>query len=129
MGSVMAIPKDTNLGWAEPVSQYESLATAVKILAEGRSKFRERMEDATFALTRWQAKDFPERIRERARKVLSVRSKVRWDYTGGCRFEFQRLTPKQRRALVADIIALYEACLLDLGKAAFFAGIVYPKDR
>jgi len=43
--------------------------------------------------------------------------------------QFGSLKPKERRALIGDIIALYEACLLDLGKAGFFAGIVYPKDR
>jgi hypothetical protein len=123
------MPQDTNLGWAEPVSQHESLATAVRILAEGRSKFRERMDEATFALTRWQAEDFPKRIRERARKVLSVRSAVRKDYQNGCLFQFGRLTPRERRALTGDIIALYAACLLDLGKAGEYTEIVYPEDR
>ena len=123
------IPQDTNLGWAEPVSQHLSLATAVKVLAEGRLTFRERMDEATFALTRWQAEDFPERIRERARKVLSVRSTVRKYYGNDYCVQFGSLKPKERRALIGDIIALYEACLLDLGKAGFFAGIVYPKDR
>jgi hypothetical protein len=121
--------KAMQLGWVDPVSQYESLATAVRTLAEGRLKFRTRMDDATFALTRWQAEDFPERIRERARKVLSVRSAVRKDYIGGCLFQFNLLTLKERRALIGDIIALYTACLLDLGKLADFAEIVYPKDR
>ena len=87
------------------------------------------MDEATFALTRWQAEDFPERIRERARKVLSVRSTVRKYYGNDYCVQFGSLKPKERRALIGDIIALYEACLLDLGKAGFFAGIVYPKDR
>jgi hypothetical protein len=118
------------LGWAEPVSQYLSLKTAVEILAEGRgSKFSERMDQATFALTRWQAEDFPERIRERARKVLTVRSAVRKDYTDGCLFQFGRLKQKERSALVRDIVSLYTACLLDLGKAGQYTDIVYPKDR
>ena len=118
------------LGWTDPISQHESLATAVQTLAEGRSKFRDRMDEATFALTRWQAEDFPKRIRERARKVLSVRSAVRKDYTDACLFQFNLLTPKQRRALIGDIIALYTACLLDLGKGdRDFAEIVYPEDR
>jgi hypothetical protein len=121
--------KPGSLGWTEPVSQHLSLATAVRILAEGRSKFRERMDEATLALTRWQPEDFPKRIRERAKKVLSVRSAVRKDYTGASLFQFDRLTPKQRSALIGDIISLYEACLLDLGKAGEYADIVYPKDR
>jgi hypothetical protein len=76
------------LEWTDPVSQYESLATAVRILAEGRSTFSQRMDEATFALTRWQVEDFPQRIRERARKVLSVRSAVRADYPAGSVFQF-----------------------------------------
>ena len=118
-----------SLGWADPVSQCESLATAIRILAEGRSKFPERLDKATFALTRWQAEDFPKRIRERARKVLSVRSTVRLEYTGGCVFQFDRLTLKERNALIGDIVSLYTACLLDLGKTGQFAEIVYPEDR
>jgi hypothetical protein len=85
---MMGWAKPVSLGWTDPVSQHESLATAVRILAEGRSKFSERMDEATFALTRWRAEDFPKRIRERARKVLSVRSTVREEYTGGCVFQF-----------------------------------------
>src|SRR5439155_23923418 len=84
-----------NLGWAEPVSQYEALATAVRILAEGPSTFCERMDEATFALTRWQAEDFPKRIRERVRNALSVRCTVGLDYTGGCVFQFGHLAPKR----------------------------------
>ena len=118
-----------SLGWTDPVSQYESLAAAVRILAEGRSKFPQRMDDATFALARWQAEDFPERIRERARKVLSVRSKVRLDHADGCVFQFGRLTLRERSALIRDIIGLYAACLLDLGKTEEFREIVYPEDR
>ena len=85
-------------GSPEPVwvSQYESLATAIRILAEGRSTFSQRMDEATFALTRWQVEDFPQRIRERARKVLSVRSAVRADYPAGSVFQFGRLTVKER---------------------------------
>ena len=118
------------LGWTEPVSQLESLRTAVRLLAERHgTNFRIRMDKATFALTRWRADDFPERIRERARKVLGVRSAVRQDYQTDSLFHFERLTPRQRRALIDDIISLYEACLLDLGKAGEYVSIVYPKDR
>jgi hypothetical protein len=87
------------------------------------------MDEATFALTRWQVEDFPKRIRERARKVLAVRSTVRADYPAGCVFQFGRLTVKERRALVGDIVSLYTACLLDLGKAGQFTDIAYPDDR
>lgn len=122
--------KDPKLGWTEPVSQYLSLATAVRILAEKRGdNFRIRMDKATYALTRWRAEDFPERIRERARKVTTVRSAVRQDYETDCLFHFERLTPRERRALTGDIISLYEACLLDLGRSGQFADIVYPEDR
>jgi len=80
-------------------------------------------------LGRWRADDFPKHIRERARKVLTVRCAVRQDYLHDTVFHFERLTPKQRRALIDDIVSLYEACLLDLGKAGQYYSIVYPKDR
>jgi hypothetical protein len=38
------------------------------------------------------------------------------------------LTPKQRRALEGDIIALYEACLFDLGAMGDHE-FMYPADR
>jgi hypothetical protein len=64
------------------------------------------MDNATFALTRWRADDFPERIRERARKVLSMRGAVRRDYPTDSLFHFELLTPRERRALMGDIIGL-----------------------
>jgi hypothetical protein len=123
--------RKTKLGWTEPVSQLESLRTAVGILAmrSGRT-FRPRMDDATLVIHRWGVDDFPERIRPIAKRVFSVRRAVRHDYQTDTLFHFERLTRRERHALITDIIGMYEACLLDLGKiGGYYASSVYPKDR
>jgi len=84
---------------------------------DGKDNYRVRMDKATFALAGNRATEFPERIRETAERVLSVRSAVREDYANDALFHFERLTVKERKALVEDIIILYEALLFDLGKS------------
>jgi hypothetical protein len=87
------------------------------------------MDRATFALATLRPEDFPERLRGRATKVLAVRSAVRQDYITDALFHFERLTIKERRALISDIIALYEGCLIDIGKSGDQYEFLYPRDR
>ena len=42
-------------------------------------------------------------------------------------FAFDSLTPTERKQIVADLQALYEACLIDLGRAWPEWDFVYPK--
>ncbi len=118
---------DLNLGWRDPVGIFVRLQTAVKTVAQGKNNFRVRMDRATSALVGLRPEDFPERIRGRATNVLKVRARVRRDYGTDALFHFELLTPKQRIALMDDILSLYEACLIDLGKAGH--NHIYPKDR
>lgn len=125
-------------GWNEPIGALDRLQTAVRIIARakgnprGRNKFSYLMDRATFALTDLLPEHFPARIRGRANKVLSVRSRVRHQYGDSgdsVHFHFEWLSSKERDALISDILSLYEACLLDLGRMADYHDIVYPKDR
>src|SRR5713226_2260445 len=95
-----------NLGWIDPVGKLQGLKTAVRIIMDGKDNYRVRMDKATFALAGYRATEFPER-------VLGVRSAVREKYVNDVLFHFERLTIKERRALIEDIIILYEALLLD----------------
>jgi hypothetical protein len=117
------------LGWSEPVSTMMRLQTALRILSHGKGKFGDRMADATGALVGLTPEDFPERLRGRATKVLRARSEVAERHRTGTLFKFGCLTRKKRRALTEDILALYEACLIDLGKMGEDYDFVYPKDR
>jgi hypothetical protein len=116
------------LGWGDPSGQLDKLRTAVRVLAEGRGKPRERMDEATLALVFMRSEDFPKRLRNRAAKVLSIRGKVATSYVGGSYFHFEKLKPKERMRFVADIIALYEACLIDIGRTWPLWDFEYPED-
>jgi hypothetical protein len=68
---------------------------------------------------------------------MQARLAVRRYYTGAAVFEFSRLSARKRRALQKDVIALYEACLLDIGRMSGisagadreFYDIAYPHDE
>lgn len=81
-----------------------------------QGNFRVRMEKATDPLVTLRPEDFPERLRGRATKVLDARGAVSQKYVTDILYHFDRLTPKQRKALIENIIALYEGCLIDIGK-------------
>jgi hypothetical protein len=113
-----------DLDWRDHITQLDRLQRAVRVLAEGSGTLRERMDKATSALATMWPEDFPERLRNRAAKVLSIREKVmRFDVA-----YFDFMTPRERKRFVADIIALYEACLIDIGRTWPRWDEVYPKD-
>jgi hypothetical protein len=119
--------------WRDSVGTFLRLQTAVWIIAqgakrnkEGRNAFAVMMDRATFALVGLLPDHFPTRLRGRATKVLSARSRVRQDYVGDALFHFERLKPKDRKALISDLLSLYEACLLDLGRMVEYREIIYP---
>jgi hypothetical protein len=117
-----------DLDWRDPVSQLNGLRSVVRILAEGSGKSHERMDKATQALVYMRSEDFPKRLRNRASRVLSIRGRVATSYIGGSYFDFKRLTLRERKRFVADIIALYEACLIDIGRTWPRWDVVYPED-
>jgi hypothetical protein len=117
-------------GWASPLYVLRRLQTAVRIIMEGRWNFRVRMDKATYALVGLRSKDFPNRLRGRATKVLGVRSAVAQQYATDTLYHFEWLKPKERLALIGDIIALYEGCLLDVARCGDdYYDSAYPIDR
>jgi hypothetical protein len=141
--------EDPNLGWEEPIAQASSLRSAVKeLLAIGLGPqergnsgtivgvvlgVSERFERATSSL--WKYRRWPDHVKSRLENISNARRAVRRDYPTGAWFEFAALPPKERRALADDIFAMYEACLLDIGRmhergglAGEWYTIMYPKD-
>jgi hypothetical protein len=121
---------DPQLGWGgDHVGKLSRLQTAVRILAEGQGKTAERLEKATYALATLLPRDFPERLRERATKVLQLREDAA-DHGGNyTHFRFADMTVAQRKRFIADLIALYEACLIDLGRTWPQWDFMYPKSE
>ena len=126
----IAMTKNGYRGWADPVKACVALRDAVTIMvtATNAENYRMRMDRVTSCLCKFRPDEFPERIRNRARIVLSVRERVAREYPTDRLYHFERLTTKQRRALKGDIIALYEACLFDLGAMGDYE-FMYPNDR
>ena len=114
----------SRLGWAEPVQTLMAFHQSVRTIARGKGRFGERLDKATSILTRYSNdRDCPEYIRERISIIVEVRKSLRQDYGSQLTlFHFDRLSPKQRDKLTDDILFIYAALLLDIGKMgdAFF---------
>ncbi len=91
------------------------LQTAVRIMIAGSGKTTERLKDATYPLADLGPTDFPANLRERAARVLELRDK--YGYEAGGDIYFHRVKPSDRKRFAADLLALYEACLIDLGRS------------
>ncbi len=117
-----------DLGWTDPVGTLGRLQTAVRILSEGRGKTAKRMEKATSALVNLHPGHFPADIRNRATQVLSLRGKVAAHGSDFTHFKFYKLKPSERVRFIGDLLALYEACLLDIGRTWPRWDFMYPKD-
>jgi hypothetical protein len=103
-------------GWVDPVDKLLSFRTAISHLVSQKDNFRVRMEKVTYPFVRMRPEEFPERIRRVAQSVLAVRGAVAVQYETHTLWHFERLTPKERKAFITDILRLYEALLLDLGR-------------
>jgi hypothetical protein len=131
------MPPDARVLWSDPVDQLLSLRVALKFLLARNLNPSERFDRATFPLVKYQPRDFPERMRPLFARIMQVRVDVRRDYSGSTVFEFSRLSVPERRALQSDLIAMYEACLLDIGKMSEpsaagdngYYDIVYPREE
>lgn len=122
--------KDYKRGWYDPVKMRLALHDAVEILATPKhgENYRVRADRATYCLAGFRPEDFPERIRNRARMILAVRLRVMRMYGNDALYHFDWLSSKERRALLDDIMALYEAVLIDIGRIED-TDYLYPKDR
>ncbi len=59
---------------------------------------------------------------------MEARRKAREDVNENyAYFAFDALTPTERKQVVADITALYEACLIDIGRSWPQWDFMYPK--
>src|SRR5580704_2175371 len=109
--------KSHELGWGgDHVGKLSRLQTAVRILGEGRGKTSDRLERATYALATLRPEHFPEGLRKRATRVLSLRGNAAAHVGDFTYFRFADMTPNERVRFVADLIALYEGCLIDIGR-------------
>ena len=117
-----------DFGWgSDHVGKLLALQTAIKHLC-GPGKIRDRFDAGTFPLVKYQERDFPEALRSAFTRILDARIKSRQDVTKDyAYFAFDALTPTERNQIVADITALYEACLIDIGRAWPEWDFMYPK--
>ena len=119
---------DPNRGWSDPIGTFHRLQIAVRILASHESPRKMRIDEATSALMDLIPQYFPNAIREKAERVLSVREKLRRDDDSNVRsFPFDLLKPKECAALIRDILSLYEACIFDMSKE--IKEIVHPDEQ
>jgi hypothetical protein len=118
-----------DLGWRDPVKVLLALQVTVQTICMGKDNFRTRMQKATFALVDLTPEYFPTRIHNTARLVLSLRGRVPRQNANNCDtiFYFDKLKPKERAEFIFDILSLYEACLIDVGKLGY--DFLYPKDK
>jgi hypothetical protein len=128
---------DPNLGWEDPIDQANSLRVAVEHLVTGGMSLRNRLGRATPFLTKYRR--WPERLKTRVENLINAYKAAPRDYQyeaegAPIRRQLDFGTPRECRALADDIFALYEACLLDIGRmhergglASEWYNIMYPK--
>jgi hypothetical protein len=120
---------DPDLGWtSDHVGRLERLRDAVRILAEGHKKFCDRIDNATYALAHFDPIDFPAHLRPRIERIHRARRRAVRTAIDYSDFSFAYLNQTERDNLVADIIGLYEACLIDIGRTWPRWDFVYPQE-
>ena len=119
---------DPNHGWgSDIVGKLVALQAAMKGLSSN-GKVRERFDRATSPLVAYREQDFPEHLRPAFNRVIDTRRKSRRDISETYwEFAFDAITSAERKQLVADITAMYEACLIDIGRSWPNWDFVYPK--
>ena len=115
--------------WKDPVGTLIKLQTCVRHLMDHQDTPRSRWTKATDPLVGLEPPDFPERLRSRATRVLGARGSVAHEYLSSPLYHFERLNPGQRAELKTDILALYTACLIDIGKLGEYDDMIYPEDH
>ena len=119
---------EEDYGWGgDHVGKLEKLQYAVQVLSEGSWKTPARLNMATFALVHLRPKQFPEHLRKRATRVLGFRRKH--IYEAGNANYFGEVKPNDRKEFVQDLLMLYEACLIDLGRGWPRWSSMYPTDE
>jgi hypothetical protein len=117
-----------DLGWGgDHVGKLHRLQIAVSHLAQGKGKTSQRLEKATYALIGLFPKDFPKYLQNRAENVLGLR--LKYVFHAGDDSYFNPVPPSERKRFTEDLLALYEACLIDIGRAGPDWDFMYPEDR
>jgi hypothetical protein len=117
---------DDDLGWTDPVGLLQRLQNALRILAEGRGETAvRRVEAAARELAVIRLEEFPPQLRERATEVLGFLKKHA-DSEIKQYLRLHRLNPRDRKTFVANLMVLYEACLIDIGRTWPRWNFVYP---
>jgi hypothetical protein len=115
-------------GWGgDHVEKLMRLKRAVRILAEARRKITDRLQQATYPLVTLFPTDFPQHLRNQATRVLEFREK--YVFHLGDKSYFRSVKPSDKTRFVGDIITLYEACLIDIGRGWPMWDFMYPKDE
>ena len=117
-----------DFGWGgDHVGKLVALRTMMKHL-NGNAKIGDKLEAATFTLMTYHENAFPESLRPAFNRIVEARTALRREITKEyVVFAFDELTPTKRKQLVADLTALYEACLIDIGRSWPEWDFVYPK--
>lgn len=117
-----------NNGWGgDIVGKFLRLQTAMRVLSVGKGPHRERLNLATYPLATLSPRDFPQHLRNRAEGVLSLRGN--YVYHAGDESYFRDVPPRERKQFVEDLTALYECCLIDIGRSSPSWDFLYPEDR
>ena len=112
--------------WGDPVGVLEKLRYSVEVLAQGKGKLRQRLDQATFHLVPLDESDFPAPLQPVFTRILETRLSVRREIGTYTSFSFDLLKPTAKKQLVKDILDLYEACLIDIGRQSPEWDFVYP---
>ena len=122
---LMGNPKD-DLGWGgDHVGKLKALQTAIRILAGGGT-VRNRFDRATFCVVNYW--DVPNPLRPALQRIRDGRRRCRRKVSAThAYFAFDELGTSVREQIVADLTALYEACLIDLGRKSPEYDFMYPK--
>jgi hypothetical protein len=115
--------------WADPIGQCVALQGAVDVFLGQTLTLAKKLDDATGLLVKFQSREFPEAVRIRFERLVSARAKVRQEYVGGTFFEFWKLGAEEQKSLRGDVVALYKACLLDIGQNPDWHDIAYPANE
>jgi hypothetical protein len=114
-------------GWgSDHVGKLIRLQKAVRILAEGKGTMAQRLQIATYPLITLFPDDFPKHLRKRATKVLELRSK--YVFHAGDESYLHRVKRQDSMNFIEDLLALYDACLIDLGRSWPEWDFMYPTD-
>ena len=93
----------------------------------GSGKISARLEEATFGIVLLRDNEVPPRFKNAFRRVVEARLKCRVQYSPSHTvFDFQKLTPTERKGVIKDILSMYEACLIDIGRGWPMWDFMYP---